>query len=78
MISEHSPFTQLLKTPPRFYKDKKLASQPEAYGTDKSKRSLPEGIKGVGSPDIRAQHVQRVVFAAILEETGDEKGGIIC
>lgn len=77
MISERSTFTQLPKTPWGFCKDKKLASQPGAYATGKRKGSLPEGIKGVGCPDICAQHVQRVVFAAILEKTGDEKGGVI-
>lgn len=40
---------------------------------DKRERGLPEGIKSVGSPDVCAQHVQRVIFAAILEEIGEER-----
>lgn len=41
------------------------------------KRTLPEGVEGVGSPDVCAQHVQGAVLAAILEET-EQRPGIIC
>lgn len=41
---------------------------------DERERGLPEGIKSVGSPDVCAQHVQRVIFAAVLEEIGGGKG----
>lgn len=30
------------------------------------KTSLPEGVKGVGSPDVRAQHVKGALLVAIL------------
>lgn len=42
---------------------------PTSPGHQTKKRKLPEGIKGIGGPDICAQHVQGVVFVAILKET---------
>ena len=50
------------------------AGVPAGATHSRRKRSAPEGIEGVGSPDICAQHVQRGVFAAILEDTEDERG----
>lgn len=66
------PFTQPPKTPWGI-RTSKLGSQPDPHTPDKRKRGLPEGIEGVGSPDVCAQHVQGVIFAAILEEIGEER-----
>lgn len=30
------------------------------------KTDLPEGVKGIGSPDVRAQHVKGALLVAIL------------
>lgn len=46
-----------------------VAGDLTSSGHQTKRRKLPEGIKGVGGPDICAQHVQGVVFAAILKET---------
>lgn len=39
------------------------------------KTSLPEGVKGVGSPDVCAQHVKVAVLVAILGEMERLLGG---
>lgn len=46
-----------------------MAGDPTSPGHQTKRRKLPEGIKGIGGPDICAQHVQGVVFVAILKET---------
>lgn len=77
LISFGSTFTQPPKTAGGT-RTSKPGAQPESHSTEKRKQSLPEGIKGVGSPDVCAQHVQRAVFAAILEEVRAERDGITC